>query len=1103
MRLTQNRNYLLFILLFLSGFVQCLIAQENNPLLDSRDVLQKAGKSYEAGNFKACAEQCVLITPNDSNYYEALHTQISAYLASNDDSLAIILAREGLSHKTSYESRYYNQLGVALIASNKNQEAVTLFQEALKKYPYQDLLYYNLAVALHKLKRTDEAVASLQQSILMNPYNAKSHLKLGVIYLEQNKIIPGILAMEMYLIIEPEASNSKDLILLLEKVVKGENETGLNSGTSSGTASGQDDFSEVEEILKSKIALNKRYKSQTKLNYDLVKQLQVLFEKLKYDKNDKGFVMQNYVPFYCELFSKDHFEAFVYYMMTSVADEEMAHWLKSKKSKVEAFTNWANLFLKEKRSKRPVVLNGEKVTASCWYYSNNSLEAIGNENEKKKLQGYWQLYFPNGNPEAEGMYENGEKSGEWKWYYDQGGIKERSHFLNGRRNGTAEVFMENGTTSSKGNYSDDKLEGEYKNFFMSGDPEISLNFKSGKKEGNALYFYQNGAKRYEFSYKDNEIDGTFKEYYLNGKPAMTCTYVNGKKTGPYISYFRNGKTETEGADKDNVPTGQWNYYYETGQLQKSGIFANSGEPKGLWKFYHENGKPSEEKTFTDNGNISGKLEFHDVDGKLSYVQEYKNGNCIAFQNFDNNGKMVSEAKAKDKKLYMSYAFFNGNTETEGLLEEGKKTGLWKFYLPCRKLSRTEGFTADVLNGFTTEYFPNDSVENKVNFTNGEKEGYYRSWYKNGKPFCEGWYKNDKQAGYWYFYNEKGILTNTEYYNFGELNGWQQHYLPGGKKYYGTYLENDVMLRGMNYDSAGKPVHPVELNNGTGTFTFLLYPDGKPRSVKTFVNGYAFGKNTLLYPNGKPELEGNFAMDKKDGVWTEYRDDGKMRVTEIYENGKLNGPVKKYFPDGTLSYEGNYVSGKASGKCTYYYENKSPELEFNFVNGLLQGNTTLFNPDGQVLYVRKFKEDILVSYSYMNKDGNPVSDIPVQNETAKMVAYYPNGNKSIEKELKNGEAAGIVTQYFANGKVMETGRFESGNKEGIHKIYYANGQLKSEENFYYDKKDGTSVYYYDNGKTERIENYYLGERHGIQTWYDKFGKATKTQNYFYGIQYPIN
>jgi antitoxin component YwqK of YwqJK toxin-antitoxin module/tetratricopeptide (TPR) repeat protein len=1098
-----NRNLKSLLLTVVWIVLACVsgLGQEHNPLLNSREVLKKAQKLYDDGSYKASAEQCAKVSENDSNYYEALSNRVSAYIAYKQDSLAALYARKGINGKSAYQYTFYNLLGVALIAMDKDEEAINLYKEALVKFPYANLLYYNMAVCQRKLKRSDEAIASLEKSITLSPYHAKSHLKLGLICLEQNKIVPGILALEMFLIIDPDSKSAKDMILLLEKVVKGENELDETKGVAA-PASNTDDFSDVEEIIKSKIALSKRYTSLTKLNYDVVKQVQVLLEKLVYNKNDKGFFMQNYVPFYKELFSKDYFEPFVYYSMSSVADEDMAKWRKSKRSKIDAFTKWATDFLNQQRGSGPVVVNGEKKTYSLWYFGDNTLEAIGNENEKKKPIGPWIVYYNNGELLADGAYDNeGNKTGIWNWYYENGILKERSEFKKGQRDGTTELYTQYGVLASKTPYQSDKVAGDYTSFYVSGDPEIKLHFVNGNKEGSANYFYQNGAKQYEMNYKNNELDGAFKGYFPTGETEFTCTYVNGKKTGDYVSYFRNGKIESKGLDKDNDPTGKWSYYFSNGTLEKEGEYSSKGEAKGTWKFYYENGKLSEEKTFDDGGKLTGKIESHDQYGRLSYAHEYKNGSFLSYQDFDKSGKVIAEGKSKDKKMFVKYKYTNGNPESEGQLENGKKTGEWNFFMRNGKRIKTENDIEDVADGKLTTYFTNDSTEFTINFTKGEKDGYYKAWYKNGKLYCEGWYKGDKQVGDWYFYNEKGNLVTHNYFDGGVTSGWQYHFNPNGKPLTSTYYQADVLQKSLFFDSTGTQSYAIELKNGAGDF-ISHYPNGKSRVVKKIRNGFVTGKYQLFFPSGKVELEGDYVLDKEVGVWTCYYEDGKVRYTETYENGKLSGPLKKYYRNGNLSYDGTFREGKLDGKLQTFYENKQLEQESWWQLGNSEGTNTSYSEDGggQLEYSRKYEEDELLSYTYKDKTGNLLPDIAVQNETVKLVTYYPNGNKSLEKEIKYGILDGIYTEYFTTGKIRQTAKYVAGNKEGVQKIFYPNGQPKSVENYFYDKRDGLCTFYYDDGKPERIENYSLDDRNGKCVYYDKTGKVIKTQIYYYGILY---
>ncbi len=1078
--------------------------QDEKAPLNSRKVIEEARKLYAGERYQACAELCLSVTENDSNYYEALTNLISGYLAYKQDSLAIIYARKGLAGNSALESTFYNLLGISLIGMEKNEEAMVVFKEAILKYPYVSLLYYNLAVCQRNLKHPDDAIASLEKSISLNPYHARSHLKLGVIFLEQNKLVPGILATEMYLIIDPDSKSAKDMVLMLEKIVRGENELDLTKGALTAST-GVDDFSDVEDIIRSKIALNKRYKSKTKLTYDLVKQVQVLLEKLTYNKNDKGFVSQYYVPFFTQLFSNGYFEPFVYYSMGSVATDDMKKWSRKKKSKIDAFTDWATLTINAKRARIEASEHGEQKSYSVWHYDDHSIQAIGNENENKKAIGPWKVFTENGVLEAQGTYDqDGNKTGQWNWYYDNGGIKETASFKTGLRDGMTKLYARSGDLSSEMTYLADKEEGDYTSFYSSGNPEIKLHFTNGKKQGPGAYFFANGAKQYEMTYLDNELSGPFKGYYNSGETEFTCTYAAGKKTGDYIEYFRNGAIKCKGLDQENNPSGKWSYYFNNGNLEKEGEFTASGNATGPWKFYYRNGKLSEEKNFDEHGDLNGKLNSFDSYGRPNFEQEYKNGSFIAYRDFDKTGKVTTEGKLKDKKLIADYRYINGNKQAEGKFENSKKTGAWKYYSATGKLSKTEALADDVLNGLTTTRYATDTLESSTNFSNGLKDGAFHSWYANGKTSWAGWYKNDNQTGDWYYYDEKGNLVTHNYFENGQNTGWQYFFYPNGKPKSADYYQDEILRKSVSYDSTGKTKYTIELKNGTGDFN-TLYPNNSPRASRKFKNGSAEGTYTLFFPTGKKELEGTLVMGKETGKWTCYYEDGSLRYTETYENGALQGPCKKYFKNGNLEYDGNFNEGKQDGKVITYYENKQREQESFWQDGSSEGTILSYSEDGGGVLesVRNFEEDELLSYSYTDKNGTMAPNILIQNGTGNLTAWYPNGNKSVEKQYLDGEVTGLLTEYFVSGKIRERGNYTNGIRNGLFQRYYPGGQLKTEEHYYYGKRDGTCTYYAENGKPERIENYYLDDKHGKTVVFDKTGTILNTQTYFYGILYGEN
>lgn len=82
--------------------------------------------------------------------------------------------------------------------------------------------------------------------------------------------------------------------------------------------------------------------------------------------------------------------------------------------------------------------------------------------------------------------------------------------------------------------------------------------------------------------------------------------------------------------------------------------------------------------------------------------------------------------------------------TTGILIEGKKEGIWRWY-------RTNG-----------------QLITKAEFKNGLKNGFFEDYFYNGQIGAKGNYKNGVRHGLWQFYGSDGRLTGSQRYKDGNL-----------------------------------------------------------------------------------------------------------------------------------------------------------------------------------------------------------------------------------------------------------------------------------------------------------------------------------------------
>jgi hypothetical protein len=69
----------------------------------------------------------------------------------------------------------------------------------------------------------------------------------------------------------------------------------------------------------------------------------------------------------------------------------------------------------------------------------------------------------------------------------------------------------------------------------------------------------------------------------------------------------------------------------------------------------------------------------------------------------------------------------------------------------------------------SEYYPDSTVQAKVELKNGFKDGSYIEYHENGKVKMTGEFKNDKRDGVWRLYDEAGKLLIKRRYDEGEIS----------------------------------------------------------------------------------------------------------------------------------------------------------------------------------------------------------------------------------------------------------------------------------------------------------------------------------------------
>lgn len=1085
-------------LLLFSSLV--LFAQQAKEPINPKKIYEDYKKLYEEEKYDEALIELNKIDRNDTSYADAMLEKVLVCLRKEKFDEAVKTCRAGIALNSPHTYKFYINMGVAYNRDKKYDEALTALNEGLTKFPKNYLLHFNKGIVYVSQKKIPEAIEMFKKTIQLNPYYASSHLELGLIAADEGKISQAMLAMNMFLTLEPGTNRAYRVIGRLNEIVSSKYEREPKGAVLS--PEGGDDFSELDLIITNYAALSKSFKVPVKSELPLIKQNYALFSKLQYDKDDKGFWMQTYVPFFAELYKQNQFTGFSYYILQASENPDHKALVKKNMPIIDKFIAWAVPQIDKIQSLQLETVEGKKQLLQHWFASSGHyLYRIGTSDPVTgKLKGYSQYYNASGALLSHGNYDSeGERDGSWTFYYENGAKEEEAVYKHGKLDQKLKYYNEQNTLIMEAFYNEGKLSNEKKVYNSSGRLIKRYNYKDGKMDGAEIEYYNLGEQYKETvaKYANGAVKDTIYNYHDNGALKAIKLISNNEFNGDYKTYYRSGKPDIDAKYLNGQYNGKYKEYFYNGQLYMEGTYTN-GKEIGKWKTYTLDGKLTEESQYDEKGKRNGVFRSFDTDGKMICEMDYASGEVVGYRYYDKQGKIIKEGK-KQKGEFEFVGFYpEGKKKFEGVYTSEGKKGLWKYYDSFGNLSSEENFNKNgLLDGSVKAYYPSGQLKSVSNYKDNTLNGMYATYHSNGKLKTEGWYVDGKTEGYVYSYYIDGTLEQKEYYLQDELTGYKESYYVTGKLEKEELYKDNKLVKITYYDSTGVVTTTVNLENGTGDYT-LKYPNGKVKFAGKYIEGAAHGIFYWYYSNGNITTEGNYHNDQKNGPWKWYYENKTLEIEGSYVYGKAEGKWKYYFPNGKLKRTENYENGIKIGEWIWYYENGQVELKKNYVNDEQEGEASYYGIAGELQMKRYYKDGIAISYTYHDASGKPVPLIDISSGTYTFVSYYQNGKKSREYKATKGVFEGMYTEYFADGKVMEESPYKDDELFGVNKFYYADGKLKSEETYTVDgNNEGISRFYYPDGKVEKELNYKLDQLHGICNYYDSKGKLVKKQYYYSG------
>ena len=1068
-------------------------AQEKLPFAKTEEIIQMASQAGSEGNYDQSLEILERIHPKDSSYCASLVPKSYYLLNAGRFEEAVQVAEKGIARNCgNLNLSFYINKVVAYINSKDLQKGLTAVEEGLEIYPRNFQLWYNKGLLLEKSERMPEAVAAYQQSILLNPSYAIPHLRMGHISYSKGLMAQAMMAFNMYLILNPDGSDSFTVLTSFNDIVR----TKIPNAPSHDLEISGDDasFEQLNLLLENKLALNKQYKINSKVDVALTRQNHLMLQQLATLQEGEGFWTKIYMPLYKWVWNNDYFVDFTNVVSFSIENEAYRKIVRKDVEELKAFRNsllvqWGNLL--QMSSYRVL----EEDQDLFFKYLNLRLDGIG-EAKGEILTGPWKFYNADGVLNGEGSFDaEGNRTGEWTWFHNGKVISETAIYKNGSLEGANKGYFENGRIRYSANYQNNKLngehlvynnkgallerkffkngalEGEYRSNFPVGEvlKEFDITYRNGLIEDKAYEYYANGKIFSEMSFKGGEKNGVEKKYNRDGSLASEVNYVNNKAMGPFVSYYSNGNIYERTTYKNGLFDGLYEVFYEDGVLKSSGYLK-----EGLYQ---------------------GTVKYFDLDGKIHYEYDYRNGDIIAYRYFDKAGEELASGKRRGGEFYYKSYSPYGQVTAEGLYDtSGGKKGSWKFFSDNGVLTGEGVYTEDAANGIYTQYYETGEKFSESTYTKDTLHGYYHSFFQDGKIKSQGWYEDGEEQGEWRYYYPNGIIKTMNFFHKGEYHGLQEFYGVEGRLVSTLLYNFGNVLSEEFYDPEGNLFEEFERNTPGKHILQNHHFNGTVSHETTYINGVKHGSYKQYDHHGQKTEELNFTNGEQDGTFISYHPNGKRKMVANVSRGDLHGEIQYFYEDGTLELVREYEFGNSIGESKSYHENGKLKVLTPYLAGKEHGRKEFFDPEGRLELVRFYKHGRLMGYSYLDQNLTELPMIPLENETGVVRSFYDNGKVSREMEYVRGEVTGIYKSYYYSGQLMYETNYQAGEYHGKTTEYYPNGNLKSEEIYHFGELHGPSRQFYENGQLKKVVNYVYGLKHGKTETFNSQGVQLTDENF---------
>ncbi|MEM6526603.1 MAG: hypothetical protein AAF693_22615, partial [Bacteroidota bacterium] len=766
--------------------------EDSVRLIDSNQLLSEVEVLNKEDQFEKSILLLESVSKYDSNYLKIQTALLRCYSKNNQFDKVMELG-EKFKDRTDLPANFYITLGNAYLSNNRTQEGIEIYRKGLLLFPYNTSIIYNIGYAEYSRKKYQVALPFFIETLKIDPYFTQAHQLLGNIMCKTNQRTKAVLSYLTYLAIN--SNQNWALVRLNDILSDGYREEGALELDLDNSA-----FEYYDNLLRSKAALDNRFKSLIDFEAPVAQQIELLIGKLEYVEGTGDFWMDFYVPFLEKISDKQLTSALIYFILYSSKNEKVQAWVNKNEKEKDKWIELVQSHLDGTKLTNVRSVLDSTTAYRHWYYTDGSINAIGNSYNEKNV-GPFEFFHPNGRLKATGVYDDlGNKVGVWHYYHDNGLLKSSENYVGGKVEGTIDTYTEDGKLRSSGDYKNDQLDGFWRWYYPCGQVSEQYPYVQGQGSGSGQLYYEAGETKLTYSVKEGQYDGDYLLYYKSGQLANKYYYQGGVLNGVYESYYPDGILAESGEYTEDQLSGKWKTIARNGQVENQGTYRN-GEKTGFWEYFYENGNKMRTENYDDAGRLQGIVNWYDIDGQLHSERSYKDDTLIGYKFFDKEGNPLSEGSDVNGNMdYVAY-YASGDLQAKGTLVNGLFQGQYIVYHYNGNISFSGTMNKDQWDGLQTEFYKSGATKTRSHFENGNLTGYYQSYHNNGQIAQEGWLINGDIQQKWVEYYLDGSVNNESYYTDGKLR--EVEYYDKAKRIISReYYDGDILTQILQYDTLG-------------------------------------------------------------------------------------------------------------------------------------------------------------------------------------------------------------------------------------------------------------------------------------------------------------